>query len=304
MSEKISICYTPEEVKRFLAKHKGAKFVLYLAHKDNDGWEKSTSRVYMNQISPRLIYLPVDIEKDDLESLREIYKIAQANNQVVAINQTQPHKSNPIVKELFQHFTNVPANIDSIVKNQNGELIPFNLNGPAFVDWFVDEVGSVEKNTIILVGVGGAGESIAREVAKNRPSELLLIDLMDKQPLAQELSSSHTKVEYAQKLSISSLADRPSLVVINAAGKEGATDDSAIASLLSSYTSKQYIFVDLRPQLELPIVEQAKKLGWRAYSGYGMNARNDYVFLCKVAEIAQIEPPSFEAFREMVAKAS
>src|SRR3989344_8283060 len=218
MSEKISICYTPKAVEQFLVKQEDAKFVFYLAHKDSDGWEKSTSRVYMNQISPSLIYLPVDIEKDDLESLREIYKIAQENNQVVAINQTQPHKSNPIVKELFQHLTNVPANIDSIVKNQNGELIPFNLNGPAFVDWFVDEVGSVEKNTVILVGVGGAGESIAREVARNRPSELLLIDLMDKQPLAQELSSSDTKVEYVQKFSTYLLVDKPSLVVINATG--------------------------------------------------------------------------------------
>jgi shikimate 5-dehydrogenase len=236
--------------------------------------------------------------------LRQIYKISQENNQIVAINQTQPHKSNPVVQELFRYLPNVPANIDSIVKNQNGDLVPFNLNGPAFVDWFVDEVDGIVGKTIILVGVGGAGESIAREIARNHPLELLLIDFVDKRLLVEELSSGDVRVEYAPKISISSLADKSSLVVINAAGKEGATDDSAIASLLSSYANKQYIFIDLRPQLILPIVEQAKKLGWKAYTGYGMNARNDYVFLCKVAEIAAIKPPPFESFREMVAKAS
>jgi shikimate 5-dehydrogenase len=304
MSKKISICYAPKEVEIFLAQHKDAKFVLYLAHKDSDGWRKSTSRVYMNQISPHLIYLPVDIERNDLESLRQVYKISQENNQIVAINQTQPHKSNPVVQELFRYFPNVPANIDSIIKNQNGELVPFNLNGPAFVDWFADEVTSIAGKTIVLVGVGGAGESIAREMARNHPLELLLIDSVDKRLLAEELSSKDIRVEYASKLSISSLADKSSLIVINAAGKEGTSDDSAVVSLLSSYANKQYIFVDLRPQLILPIVEQAKKLGWKAYTGYGMNARNDYVFLCKVTKIATIEPPSFESFREMVAKAS
>jgi len=304
MSEKISICRTPEDVEQFLSRHKDKKFILYLAHKDNDGWEKSTSRVYMNQISPHLIYLPVDVEKENLGFLSKIYEMFQQNNQIVAINQTQPHKSNPIVKELFQRRGIVLANIDSIVKNQNGELIPFNLNGQAFVDWFLDEVGAIKGSTVVLVGVGGAGGSIAREIAINRPSELILVDLMDKRPLAQELSSSYTKVEYAQKLLISSLIDKPSLVVINAAGKEGATSDTAITLLLSSSVNKQHIFIDLRPQLVFPIVEQAKKFGWRAYSGYGMNVRNDYVFLCNIAEITKIELPPFEMFREMVAKAS
>jgi hypothetical protein len=99
------------------------------------------------------------------------------------------------------------------------------------------------------------------------------------------------------------LADN-GLIMINAAGKEGVHNDSVVLSLLSSYKNRQYVFVDLRPQLLLSIVEQAKKFGWKAYTGYGMNARNDYVFLCKTLEITNIKPPSFESFRELVAKAS
>jgi shikimate 5-dehydrogenase len=304
MSNKIEVCHTIKAVEQFLSQHKEEKFIFYLARKDNEGWGKSTSRVYMNQISPHLIYLPVDVEKDDLESLRKLYEISQKSNQVVAINQTQPHKNNPVVRELFQRLPNVPVNIDSIIKNRDGELVPFNLNGPAFVDWFLDEVGQFQESTVVLIGVGGAGESIAREVVRNYPSELLLVDLLDKQFLARELSSQNIQVEYIQKLPTSLLADKQFLIVINAAGKEGVTDDSAVASILSAYANKQYIFVDLRPQLVLPIVEQANKFGWKAYTGYGMNARNDYVFLRKVAEVADIELPSFESFREMVAKAS
>jgi len=282
MSVKIKVCYAIKEVESFIARHRNSKFILYLAHKDKEDWEKSTSRVYMNQISPQLIYLPVNIEKDDLESLRQIYKISQNNEQIIATNQTQPHKSNAVMKELFRNLTNIPVNIDAIIENQKGELSPYDLNGPAFVDWFVDEVDVLTDKFIILIGVGGAGEPIARQIVLNKPSQLLLVDLVDKRYLAKELHSNDTVVRYSRELPSSSMIDKTSLVVINAAGKEGVE----------------------RPQLLLPIAEQAKKFGWKAYTGYGMNAINNYAFLCKALKIVGIKPPLFASFRKLVASAS
>ena len=43
-----------------------------------------------------------------------------------------------------------------------------------------------------------------------------------------------------------------------------------------------YIFVDLRPQLDIEIVNVAKEFGWNAYAGFCMNSRNDYVLLKKI----------------------
>ena len=47
------------------------------------------------------IYLPVNIKKGDFDSIREVYKLAENEEQIVAINQTQPHKSNPVQKKCF-----------------------------------------------------------------------------------------------------------------------------------------------------------------------------------------------------------
>lgn len=304
MSKKIQICYSIKGVERFLDRHKNSKFILYLAHKDKKEWEKSTSRVYMNQISPRLIYLPVDIKKDDFKSLDRIYEIARDNDQVVAINQTQPHKNNNVAKELFRNLENAPINIDTIIKNKKGKLMPYNLNGPTFIDWFLDKTGTFTKKVVILIGAGGAGEPIAREIAKHKPIKLLLVDIKNKDYLTKELSSIGTVVEYSSRVKNSLITDGAPLVVINATGKEAIENDDRISTLLSSHKNKKHIFVDLRPQLRLSIVEKAKRLGWKAYTGYGMNVRNDYVFLCKVAKVLNVQPPSFISFGKLVAKAS
>ena len=53
----------------------------------------------MNQIDDRFIYLPVNIKKGDFDSIREVYRIAEKEERIIAINQIQPHKSNPVQKE-------------------------------------------------------------------------------------------------------------------------------------------------------------------------------------------------------------
>jgi hypothetical protein len=91
-----------KEVEAFLMKYKRAKFCLYLAHKTKEEWARSTSRVYMNKIDEGLVYLPVDIKKEDYSMIKDIYKLSEESSQIVAINQTQPHKSNLVLKEWFK----------------------------------------------------------------------------------------------------------------------------------------------------------------------------------------------------------
>ena len=58
------------------------------------------------------------------------------------------------------------------------------------------------------------------------------------------------------------------------------------------------------PHLEIDIVNKAKNLGWKVYTGHGMNARNDYSLLTKISELIGIVPMSFNKFKKLVAKAS
>jgi len=300
LTNKVPVCNSVKEVIAFLETHKGSKFCLYLAYKKPEDWDKSTSRVYMNQINEKLIYLPINIEKDDLRSIEGVYKLSEENHQIVAINQTQPHKSNSVLKQWFAG-QNIPTNVDSLVKDKYGRLQLFDLNGPSFTGWFKYEVSDFKNKHVIILGVGGVGEPIARKVIENNPSKLFLIDKFSKEKLCEELSEIGN-VEYSSNLDQISL-DENEIIFINCAGKEGVDDSSAI-NLLIKFKFKDNIFVDLRPHLNIDIVEEAKKLGWKAYTGYGMNARNDYSLLTKICEIIDVTPPSFQKFKELVAKAS
>ena len=214
--EKIMVCDGIKDLKEFLEKHKNKKICLYLTEKTKEAWDISTSRVYMNQIDDRFIYLPVNIKKGDFDSIREVYKLAENEEQIVAINQTQPHKSNPVQKEWFSS-QDIPQNVDSLIKDKNNKLQCYNLNGPSFTSWFEDEITHFSDNIVIVFGVGGVGEPIARMIAN---------------------------------------------------------------------------------------VNTAKQYGWEAYTGFGMNSRNDYVLLQKIQEITDINIPSFVNFSKLVAAAS
>ena len=172
--KKILVCDGVTDLKKYLENHKDIKICLYLAEKTKEAWDISTSRVYMNQIDERFVYLPVNIKKGDWESIREVYTIAENNNQIVAINQTQPHKSNPVQREWFKKQS-IPQNVDSLIKDKFNKLQCYNLNGPSFVNWFEDEVTSLSNNIVIIFGVGGVGEPIARIIA-NKKSKMFIFN--------------------------------------------------------------------------------------------------------------------------------
>ncbi len=62
--EKIKICNNIEEVKEYLMKYKDLYICLYIADKTEEAWDISTSRVYMNQVNSKFMYLPVNIKKE------------------------------------------------------------------------------------------------------------------------------------------------------------------------------------------------------------------------------------------------
>lgn len=299
-NNKIKVCNNIQEVKDFIKMNKEINICLYLAYKEPIEWEISTSRVYMNKIHKNLVYLPINIKKNDFESLKEIYDLSEQNNQIVAINQTQPHKSNSVLKEWFRNKT-IPDNVDSLIKDQNNKLTCYDLNGPSFTDWFTEDVSTLKNRSVILFGVGGVGEPIARRIAKEGINSLYLIDINSKENLAKELSN-NTKVTYLEKLNEICL-ENDSFIFINCTGKEGGNDNSAV-EFLQKYKNMNNIFVDLRPQINIEIVNLAKKLGWDAYTGFGMNARNDYTLLKKISELINIKIPSFEEFKKLVEEAS
>ena len=297
---KMKICKSIREIEEYLIENKDIKVCLYLADRTEATWKMSTSRTYMNEINNKFVYLPLNIKKGDINTLKQIYELAETNKQIIAINHTQPHKSNMALKEYFKNIER-PKNVDVVLKNKEEKLSCHNINGPSFIQWFEEEVTTLKQKTVIVFGVGGVGEPIAREIANRGPKKLYLIDICSKHKLAEELSNI-TDTSYFESLSKVEF-DTKEVILINCAGKEG-EDDTEVRKLLEKFKNIGNIFVDLRPHLDIDIVKQAIKLGWNGYTGFGMTSINNYTLLKKINEVINIEIPSFKEFKKLVKSVS
>lgn len=306
LHNKIPVADGLEGFASFAEKYPGFTFCPYVAEKDAESWNKSTSRIYMNQVLPKFLYVPVNIAGGDLDSLSTFFKSVQNRTDVPAINITQPHKSSPVLRKLYLGDANSEENVDTLIRNKEGRLEPYDLNSTAFVEWYKADVGPFQDKSVVLVGVGGVGEPIAKRIAAEQPSSLLLVDVANKTHFATQLAEA-SQVETTFEPSLQRVLDSglpTGAIVINAAGKEGATDESELWRLIQK-GAHEGAFVDIRPHLDIDIVEEAKQRGWDARTGHGMNARNDYVLLQGIArQISGATPPSFEEFQRLVAKAS
>lgn len=300
---KIPVSNGLREFEAFIADYPDFTICPYIADKTEDGWDISTSRTYMNQALPSFLYVPVNIPKDDLERLNDFFNAVKDNSRIAAVNITQPHKSSPVVRRIFLGDENTENNVDTLIRNDSGELQPYDLNAPSFVSWYKDEVGEFTGKDVVLVGVGGVGEPMAKAIAKENPNRLVLVDPTDKSYLAEQLQG---QFEITYKTTISEVAPNfdSGVVLINAAGKEGVGDSTGIDDFLENQTQNGSVFVDIRPQLAIEVVERAKQLGWQSYTGYGMNARNDYTLLSGIAKYMGVEPEPFTQFQAQVASAS
>ena len=300
--ELISVVDGLDGLKKLIEQYPDFHFCPYLADKTDDEWGVSTSRQYMNRVLPNFLYVPVNIRDGDNEMLLECVTYAQDNSSVTAVNITKPHKSAPVLKSFFYGDDGSTRNIDTLIKsNADGSLHPFDLNAPAFVNWFEEAVGPFAGRDVVIIGAGGVGEPLAKHIDAGNPASIRLVDVRDKSALAASLKS---EASYHQRIE-DILLENEGAIVINASGKDGISDDTGILEFIAS--SPKGTFADLRPQLQLEIVEKAKELGWSAYTGNGMNARNDYELLTGIMDylrIAEEARPTFAEFEQKVAAAS
>lgn len=288
---------------QFVEKYPGFNLCPYIADKTEDEWKMSTSRQYMNQVLPNFLYVPVNIGDGDNEMLAKCIKYADDNPMVAAVNVTKPHKSASVLRKYFYGDENSLQNVDTLIKAPaDGKLQPFDLNAPAFINWFEESVGMFTGKDVVIVGVGGVGEPVAKHIDGRNPSLIHLVDIKDRSNLAATLTNNAHSYHHLSEVDLSG----GDLIVINASGKDGISDDTGLLKFIASQPSMG-IFVDLRPHLHIDIVEQAKAYGWVAYTGNGMNSRNDYELLKGIMDYLNVAPGdrlSFAEFSARVAAAS
>lgn len=301
---KIPVTYGVEGFKDFISqkRFRDYTFCPFVADKGTGGWPISTSRIYMNQVLPKFLYVPVQIAKGDLRALGGLFKFVQNRDDVPAVNINQPHKSNPVLRDFYG---DPEADIDSLIRDESGQLQPYDMNSAAFVDWYEQEVGNFKDKSVVMVGIGGVGEPMAKRIAARQPQQLLLMDIEDKSEFAHRLAKKHrTKVAFTDSLQQLTEDGLPNeTVLINAAGKVAATEESPLRTLVQK-GAPGGVFVDIRPHKYIEIVETAKHHGWNAHTGHPMNALNGYILLKGIAARIGAKVPSFDRFRQLVAGAA
>ena len=290
----IKVCTTIDEIKEFLQNNVNSKFCLYLADKTNEQWAESTSRIYMNEIDDKIIYLPINVKKHDNEMLLVIYKLCEQSPQIVCINHTHPHKSNEVLKK-WLGVSAKQFNADVVFRDGNS-FVPMDCNGPAFMNFFKKHIGEFKDKNVIILGVGGSGEAIARQIANENPRLLYLVDIADKNWLVDELKNL-VQVKFEKYLK-DVVIENKDVVLINCSGKEG-NDSLYLDDFLKEFSNKDNIFVDIRVHMTQPVI-LAKSLNWKAFTGFGMNYVNGYTILSKLCSYANVCPPSLDYFKSLV----
>jgi hypothetical protein len=138
----------------FAGQYPEFSFCPYIADKDPAQRDVSTSRAYMNQVLPNFLYVPVKFPKGDEQQLASFFEHVAQQPNIPAVNITQPHKSNPVLRRMFLGDEHTDANVDTLIRDESGRLVPYDLNAAAFVGWYLDEVGGFEgKNVVLIVSV-------------------------------------------------------------------------------------------------------------------------------------------------------
>ncbi|SMP48620.1 shikimate dehydrogenase [Anoxynatronum buryatiense] len=117
-------------------------------------------------------YLVFDIQQNQLEAAIQAMKTLD----VAGFNVTMPHKEKviPFLDELSPEASIIGA--VNTVKNENGKLTGYNTDGMGFIMSLAEENIPVSGKKIIILGAGGAGKSVAIQLALENVGELMIFN--------------------------------------------------------------------------------------------------------------------------------
>lgn len=296
--KQIPVLHSAEEFERFVGKYPNYLIAPYFLFKEEPtDLLLSTSSMHMNWLWPNLLYVPLNIGKENCTGIGAVYRTALKHYNIVFFNHTIPHKSNPVMQEMFG-----PGNGDYLIRKEK-TFIMSEGNGQAFVTM----ASQLMKNddftdvTVVLVGVGGAGTLAAKAIRREKnPKRLILVDIENKSGLAAELDA-----EFFQKMDDLPDLSGQKLVTIDATAHfEKELQHSVFVDFVKDYDSPENVFIDYN--MNTP-AEAYQGLKTRCGVGKEYVAITNYIMAQKMiqgaASIGVTLPPiSKETFDTTVAK--
>ena len=294
----VPIMFSAKDVQKFVeAQPSDMIIVLYFMYKDFTERYLSTSRIHMNDLWPNAIYVPCSIDPNDKEELERIYEIVDVYDNIVFINHTVPHKSNPIMLSRYG-----PGRGDYLVK-KDGKFSIVEGNGDAFVVMSSDILGTDDFSDviIIIVGVGGAGELALYAIKEENPKRIILVDIKDKTELANSVGAEY--YSDISKVELGDISDTDRIIVIDATTHHNARDEKAVSyDFVKEHDSEKNVFIDYNMFVD---AEAYNDLKTKCAIGSEYVAYTNYIMARKIIEAAkeygiELAPVSKEDFDEIV----
>ena len=276
----VPVMFSAKEVQDFVERQPIDKIVvLYFMDKDFAERYLSTSRIHMNDIWPNMVYVPCSISPNNKEEIEKIYEIADANKNIVFINHTVPHKTNPVMLNRYG-----PGHGDYLVKN-DGKFSIVEGNGDAFVVMSSDMLGTNDFSNviIIIVGVGGAGELALLAIKEQNPKRIILVDIKDKSVLANsEGADYYSNIE---DVDLGNVSDTDRIIVIDATTHHNERDEKAVSyGFVKAHDSEKNVFIDYNMFIN---EEEYKDLITNCAIGSEYVAYTNYIMAKKIIEAAK-----------------
>lgn len=153
------------------------------------------------------VYLAFNIEEKKLKKTINTFKSLN----VKGFNVTIPHK-----KKIIKYLDEISPEAEKIgavntVKNQNGKFIGYNTDGHGFIKTFKDNNIALQGKNILLIGAGGAANSIASSLLMEDVKKLYISNRSKKNanslkerisPLNIETEIEIVNIKYLDKNSI------------------------------------------------------------------------------------------------------
>jgi shikimate 5-dehydrogenase len=276
----IPVLYSADDLQELIREREDYLIAPYLLYKKNPhDLLLSTSSMHMNWLWEDVLYVPMNIEDGDHAELEKIYRMACKYDNIIFFNHTIPHKSNPVMQEMFgkDEYGDYLCRVGNTYRIADG-------NGKAFVQ-MVRELANNDIDfaqvTVVVVGVGGAGYLAAKAIKAEQPKQMILVDIEDKSSIAQEFGAEF----YLGIENVPDLSGASRLVIIDATAhfKQGIQQTVAY-DLVKKYDAADNIFIDYNMYTQIGAYNNIK-----TSTGVGKEyvAITNYVMVLEIIKAAE-----------------
>lgn len=225
----------------------------------------------IDYLSLNYTYLAFEIQENQIEDTIKAFRTLNA----CAINVTMPFKQTvmPFLDEIDKSAELI-GSVNTII-NDDGKFIGYNTDGKGYVNLVKSHDITISGKKIVLVGVGGAGRSIAIELALENVSELVL--LANNQNSAKSVYDTLEPLGYnnikvlplTQENLKNELIDADMLINCTSVGMNPNPDNSIIED--ESILHKNLVVSDIiyHPH-KTKLLTQAENIGCTTIGGVGM----------------------------------